>query len=341
MMTSIKKDLLSGIFYTAIAKYSGILISLVISGVLARLISPDKFGIVAVVTVITFFFSIFSDLGIGSAIIQNKELQQKDLYQLFSFTIWSGCILTLLFFFCSWPISLFYKEPIMKTITQLLAINLFFASAKTVPNALLYKSKSFKFIAGRTLGIQVFVGSIAILAALYGAGLYALIITPILSSILLFIISYHKYPQKLKMTWGISSIKKIFHFSMYQFMFNLINYFSRNADKLLIGKYMGMSPLGYYEKSYRLMMLPLQNITHVITPVMHPIFSDYQHDRKQLAVSYEKIIRLLAHIGLPLSAFLWFSAREIILIIFGEQWFPAVSIFQILSVSVGIQPALI
>ena len=77
-MGSIKKELLSGVFYTAIAKYSGILISLIITGVLARLISPDKFGIVAVVTVITFFFSIFSDLGIGAAIIQNKELQQKD-----------------------------------------------------------------------------------------------------------------------------------------------------------------------------------------------------------------------------------------------------------------------
>ena len=92
-MGSIKKELLSGVFYTAIAKYSGILISLIITGVLARLISPDKFGIVAVVTVITFFFSIFSDLGIGAAIIQNKELQQKDLNQLFSFTVWSGCIL--------------------------------------------------------------------------------------------------------------------------------------------------------------------------------------------------------------------------------------------------------
>src|SRR5699024_4389501 len=111
----------------------------------------------------------------------------------------------------------------------------------------------------------------------------------------------------LEMTWGIPSIRKIFKFSAYQFIFNIINYFSRNLDKLLIGKYMGMSPLGYYEKSYRLMMLPLQNITHVITPVMHPIFSDYQHDLNHLAGAYEKIIRLLAFIGLPLSVFLWFS----------------------------------
>ena len=82
-MTSIKKDLLSGVFYTAIAKYTGILISLVIAGILARLITPEEFGIVAVVTVIITFFGIFSDFGIGPAIIQNKELRQDDLTHIF------------------------------------------------------------------------------------------------------------------------------------------------------------------------------------------------------------------------------------------------------------------
>ena len=336
-MTSIKKDLLSGVFYTAIAKYTGILISLVIAGILARLITPEEFGIVAVVTVIITFFGIFSDFGIGPAIIQNKELRQDDLTHIFSFTIWSGTILTILFFLCSWPISFFYEQSSIVPITQLLSINLFFASANIVPNALLYKSKSFKFIALRSFGMQVIGGTIAIIAAFCGAGLYALIINPIFSSILLFIISYRKYPLQLKITWGITSMKKIFKFSAYQFMFNIINYFSRNLDKILIGKYMGMPSLGYYEKSYRLMMLPLQNITHVITPVIHPIFSDYQHDLEHLATSYEKIIRLLAFIGLPLSVFLWFSAQEITLIVFGEKWFPSVSAFQILSISVGIQ----
>lgn len=100
---------------------------------------------------------------------------------------------------------------------------------------------------------------------------------------------------------------------------------------------MPMSLLGYYEKSYRLMMLPLQNITYVITPVMHPILSDYQNDTNRLSISHEKIVRILAFLGLPLSVFLFLAAKEIILIIFGDQWIPSVSIFQILSLSVGIQ----
>jgi O-antigen/teichoic acid export membrane protein len=132
-------------------------------------------------------------------------------------------------------------------------------------------------------------------------------------------------------------LRQIFSYSAYQFLFNIINYFSRNLDKLLIGKYMGMSPLGYYEKSYRLMMLPLQNITQVITPVMHPIFSDYQNDLERLASGYERIVRFLAFIGLPLSVLLYFTASEVTLIIFGDQWIPSIPIFQILTLSVGIQ----
>lgn len=337
-MASLKKELLSGVYYTAIAKYSGIVVSLVVAGILARLIAPEEFGIVAVATVIISFFSIFSDLGIGAAVIQNKTLDENDLSHIFSFTIWSGMILALLFFLCSWPISWYYRHnTTLLVICQILSVNLFFASANIVPNALLFKAKEFRFIAWRSLGVQIAGGGIAILAALNGAGLYALIINPILSSVLLFIISYRKYPQHLEKTWGLSSIRKIFSFSAYQFLFNVINYFSRNLDKLLIGKYMGMSPLGYYEKSYRLMMLPLQNITHVITPVMHPVFSDYQNDLNRLATSYEKIVRLLAFIGLPLSVFLWFTAREITLIIFGEQWIPSIAVFQILAISVGVQ----
>ena len=98
-----------------------------------------------------------------------------------------------------------------------------------------------------------------------------------------------------------------------------------------------MSLLGYYEKSYRLMTLPLQNITHVITPVMHPVLSDFQQDIRKLSMSYEKIVRLLAFICFALSIILFFTAKELTLIIFGNQWLPSVPVFKILSLSVGLQ----
>ena len=336
-MSKLKEQLLSGVFYTALAKYSGIVITLVVTAVLARLISPEDFGIVAIATVIISFFSLFTDIGISPAIIQHKELTDKDLSNIFSFTFWIGIVLSFLFFAASGFIADYYNNSILKTLCQLLSINLLFAAANIVPNALFYKHKEFKFIAIRSFSIQLSCGVVAVIAAFMGAGLYALIITPILSAILIFIISIRRYPLSLSFTLGLKSMNKIFSYSIFQFLFNIICFFSRNLDKLLIGKHMGMIELGYYEKSYRLMMLPLQNITQVITPVMHPIFSDFQNDLNKLASSYERIVRLLAFIGLPLSIFLYFTASEAVLIVFGDQWYQSISVFRILSLSVGIQ----
>lgn len=188
-MSSIKQQLLSGVFYTALAKYSGIIVSLVVAGVLARLISPDDFGIMAVATVIIAFFNLFTDVGLSPAIIQHKDLTTENLSDLFSFTIWTGIGLSLLFAAASWPIAAYYDRDILRILCQLLAINLFFASATIVPNALFYRNKEFKFIALRSFVIQLIAGAAAVTAALCGAELYALVIGPILSGILIFIIS--------------------------------------------------------------------------------------------------------------------------------------------------------
>lgn len=337
MMSTTKKQLISGITYTALSKYVGMVISLIVTGILARLISPSDFGVVAVATVIITFFGMFSDLGIAPAIIQNKELDREALSDIFSFTIWIGIIISFCFFAFSWLIAAYYNSPVLKGICQFLSIDLLFAAINIVPYALLLKNKEFKFIAYRSLIIQTTGGTISILAALYGAGLYALIINPIFSSVCIFIVSFKRHPQKFKRHLNINSIRKIFSFSSYQFLFNLINYFSRNLDKLLIGRYLGLSALGYYEKSYRLMMLPLQNITHVITPAMHPVFSELQNDLTHLSESYLKVVRLIAFIGFPVSVFLWFTSSELILLIFGDQWEKSVPVFQILSLTVAIQ----
>ena len=189
-----------------------------------------------------------------------------------------------------------------------------------------------------SLVVQFVAGSIAIAAALNGAGIYALLINPVLSSIIIFLVTLRRYPQRFQWSLGLRPLKKIFSFSLYQFLFNAINYFSRNLDKLLIGRYMGMISLGYYEKSYRLMMLPLQNITYVITPVMHPVFSDFQNDLKKLESSYLKVVRLLAFIGFPWSVFLFFTAKELICSS-RPQWEASIR-FSNIGLSVGVQVVL-
>lgn len=337
MANDTKSTLISGVFYTALAKYSSVLVSLVVSGILARLLPPHDFGVMAIAMVVIAFFSIFSDMGIAPAIVQNKELDNQDYHQIFSFTFWLGLSLAVLFFIFSPLIASFYKSTELINICRLLAINLFFASINIVPNGLLFKEKRFKFLGMRTLVVQLLSGAIGVTAAFMGAGVYALIINPIFSAIALFIINYYQNPLRFHFKFKLASIQKIYNYSVYQFLFNIINYFSRNIDKLLIGKYMGMTPLGYYDKSYRLMMLPLDNITNVVSPVMHPVFSDLQNDLRALAQSYLKVLRVFAFLGFPLSVYLFFNAKELILIIFGDRWMPSVPIFEILALSVGFQ----
>ena len=176
MADNLKSQLFSGVFYTALAKYSGVVISLVVAGVLARLLSPDDFGIVAIATVIIAFFNLFTDMGVSPAIVQHKTLTREELSDIFSFTVWTGIGISVLFFAASWLIAGYYNSDILRTLCQLLSVNLFFASATIVPGALFYRNKEFKFIAVRSFVIQISAGAAAVTAALCGAGLYALII---------------------------------------------------------------------------------------------------------------------------------------------------------------------
>ena len=334
---SIKQEMINGVFWTALQKYSGLIIQIIITAILARLLSPEDFGVVAVSTVLIAFFTLFTDMGIGPAIIQKQDLTENDLNSIFSFTIWGGLILAILFFMASYPIGLFYKETSLILICQILSINLLFAAWNIVPNALINKNKRFKFIAKRTLTIQIISGIISVLSAFNGLGIYSLLISPILTAIGVFLLNYKEYP--LQFHWHIhkEALKKIYSYSSYQFLFNFINYFSRNLDKLIIGRSFSMHELGYYEKSYRLMMLPLQYVTNVITPVMHPILTSLQNDYKNLTDKYNSIIKLLATISFPLGIFLYFAANDIINIVYGNRWINAIPVFQILALSLPLQ----
>ena len=162
MANNIKSQLFSGVFYTALAKYSGVFISLVVAGILARLLSPDDFGIVAVATVIIAFFNLLTDMGVSPAIVQHKSLTKDDLSDIFSFTIWTGIGISILFFASSWIIADYYQSNTLRTLCQLLSVNLFFASATIVPGALFYRNKEFKFIAIRSFVIQISAGAAAV-----------------------------------------------------------------------------------------------------------------------------------------------------------------------------------
>lgn len=336
-MASVKRELFNGVIFTAIGKYSYVIINILITAVLARILTPSDFGVVAIATVIINFFSMLSDMGIGPAIIQNKDLGKRDLSSIFNLTLYMGVLLTAIFFLSANLFADYYENEKLVSVVQLFSISIFFHCADIVPHNLIVKARRFSFLAYSNVIIQIISGVASIVAALLGWGIYALLVQPVLSSMLLLAVDLSQNWMLPSIIVRKSAVSKIFSYSLYQFLFSFINYFSRNLDKLVVGRIFGVNDLGYYEKSYRLMMLPVGNLSHIITPAIQPIFSEFQNDKHLLYQRSLRLFRLFALMGFPISVFLFFCSKEVILIAFGDQWYGAISVFQILSLSVGFQ----
>lgn len=329
-----KKSLKYNMLFYGLSKYMTVFVTLLTTAILSRILSPAEFGIVSVITVFTAFFSILADLGLGTAVIQNKTLSDKELDDIFSFSVLIALFLGIVFGMLGIPISWFYGNVLYRKICLLLSVSVFFNAMNIIPNAILMKQKRFVLVGKRLIIVALVTGIISIVTALNGFSYYSLVLQSVFQSIFIFLWNWinAKVRFHLKIQWN--SIKKISQFSFYQFSYNFINYFARNLDNLLIGKVMGAENLAYYDKGYRLMMYPVQNLTYVINPIIHPILSDYQDDKNYIYHSYLKIVRILSLIGVFITCFCFWGSKEIVLLFFGNQWEKSIPLFQALSLSV-------
>ncbi len=318
----------------AVGKYSQVIIQLIISAVLSRILSSDDYGVVAIVTVFSTFFATLSNMGFGTAIIQRKDLTEKDVNNIFTFTFYISIGLAAVFALMSFPIAWFYKDNVYIPITLMLSISLFFNAMNMVPNGMMNRDKQFVKIAARTIVVYSAAGIIAIILALLHFRFYALIIQTILASAITFFWNYFSTKPRLLKKVDMTSIRKVANYSGFQFAFNFINYFAGNLDNLLTGKFFGKSELGYYNKAYTLSLYPVNNLNGVISPVLHPILSDFQNDKETLYRKYMKVLKLLVLIGIYVEAVCYYAGREIITIMYGGKWENSIICFQMLSLCI-------
>lgn len=320
-----------------ISRFSKIFIQLVVNAILARILSPAEYGVVAIITVFSTFFNTFADMGFGPAIIQNKDLDERDIGHIYTLTIYIGIALALLFSFISIPIAAFYENSSYLRIGPFLSLSLFFNTINMIPNSILMRNKQFIAVAVRTVVVYLGGGVIAIVLASLGFSYYSLIFQTVIISAASYIWNYLSTKPKFTFKVDKTVIDKVKQFSLYQFMFNMINYFSRNLDNLLTGKLLGDVQLAYYDKAYTLMLYPVNNLTGVISPVLHPILSDYQNSPEIIYRSYISVSKILGIIGAFVSAICFIAPREIILIVYGPQWENSVFCFKILGLVVASQ----
>ena len=317
-----------------VSKYATVAVTLLTSAILSRLLSPKEFGVVTVVTVFTAFFTVLSDMGLGTAVIQNKEITENETNDIFSFSVYCALLLAVLFLLLGFPIASFYNESVYHQICAILSLSVLFNAMNIIPNAVLMKEKRFGLVGLRLIVTALLSGGFAIYLALSGASYFALVWQSVFQAVIIFLWNILNSGLRFRLRVDMDSVKKIRQFSLFQFLYNLINYFARNLDNLLIGKVMGKENLAYYDKGYKLMMYPVQNLTYVMNPIIHPILSDYQNEKDQIYNSYMKIVKVLSLLGVIITAVCFWSSREIVLLFFGRQWELSVPVFRLLSVSV-------
>lgn len=313
---------------------------LITTFLLVRLISPKEFGQIGMITIFSEFAAIFISFGFSNALIQKKDISQQDINTTFVFNCTLGFILCLLFFLCAPYIAIFYDEPVLESLTKSISVIFLLTSVSGVNNAIAIKNLNFKTIAIINL-LSVIISSIlAIVLAYLKYGVWALIIQLICFETLKTLLYLKLLPVSQKFSFSKKSFGSMLHFGANVAGDSIINYWSRNADNLLIAKMLGESALGLYTKAYGIMLLPLTNISRVIGQVMFPSFSLIQDNKQEIKRIYLKATNLISFVTFPMMAGLAVLANEFTLSFFGNEWAEIIPLIRVLSVVGAIQSIL-
>lgn len=316
------------------SKCVNVVVQLAVTMVLARILTPTEYGVVAVLTVFTGFFSMISDLGISTAIIQFRDLTEDDYGRLLTFSFVVGIVLALVFFVVSVGVSAVYGDSIYIPLGAVLTGSVLFNSLNMVPNGLLLKARRFGTIGIRLVACTGLVGAFTIILALAGWGCYAIAMQATLTALFIFLwnqLSTRTHPR----LHGIGPVlHRVGKFSIFQFGHQFINYFANNTDSLLVGRFLGAEQLGYYNKAFSLAAYPNNYLAGSITSVLHPFLSQLQDDHEALYAKFLEMARAVSIITAWAMAVFVACGSELILVMYGDQWVTAGPILQILSISI-------
>lgn len=324
-------DAHSGILWSAVSRIIIQIFQFFTLIILARLLEPKEFGLITASLVVIGFLSIFRDLGISSAIIQRAELSSELTNSVFWVIVIIGVMMNLILFFSAYWIAEFYNASELTNVLKVMSFGFSITSLSIIHQALLEKELKFKQIALYEM-IAIISGSFSAVAfAFLNFGVWSLVIQGLVSAACLSIILGFKSPFKPKFIFSISEIKSVYKFSLNLSGFNIINYVVRNADYVLIQKYIGGEPLGLYNIAYRIMLYPLQNITAVFSRVMFPLYSKLQGDNFTIRGMYIRLANNIALLSFPLMLFITASADILLLSLLGEKWSESIPLLIILA----------
>ncbi|MGE9293090.1 MAG: lipopolysaccharide biosynthesis protein [Puniceicoccales bacterium] len=294
---------------------------------LARLLTPTDFGLVGLVTVLIGLIVLFRDFGLTQATVQRESIHHDQISNLFWFNVVLSTLVAGLFAASSPLIAAFYEQPKLVPITLALAAGLLVEGIGLQHRALMMRAMQFSKLMGADVISQVIAVGLAIYMAWAGYGYWALVVLNVAGAFgrtAFYILNVRWFPGMPKRYVG---TKPFLKYGSNLFGFNTVNFFSRNTDNILIGKFVGEQALGYYSMAYRLILLPMQQINSPLFQTFLPPLSRLADDAPRYRSTYIKLLSMMAYLSVSIICYTAINCKEVVLLVLGEEWAPATKLF--------------
>jgi PST family polysaccharide transporter len=334
-MESLKQRTLYGLTWASVSQVTKLVTQFSVTAILARLLEPSDFGLLGMANIFIYLGTLLNERGFSSALIQNKEVNDKHYSTVFWINVAFGLFLMALLHVAIPVIVIFFGRDELVVILETLSIVFVLSSMMVVQRALLLKFMEFKSIAIVDTTSFITGGTVGIYLALNNYGVISLVYQSIVQMAVALILFWYFSKWRPHFSFSVDAIKDIYRFGIHVTGTEVLGYVSRNIDFLLIGKFLGAEALGYYTLAFKLMMVPIRNIAWMVSQVMYPAYSHIQHDIKKLRKHYLITLKAVNLVTFPMLFGLFVLAPEFVYSIPGPDWEPAILVIRLLCV-VGI-----
>ena len=338
MERGLKQKTISGMVWSLVQRFGVMIISFCSNLVLARLLTPEDYGVIGMLMIFISISNTFVDGGFGTALIQKKEPTQDDYSTIFYWNILVSVFLTIVLFFLSPLISNFYRLPLLSDVLKVMGTVLIINAFSVIQINILQKNLKFKKLATINIIANVFASIIAIVLAFKGFGVWSLVIRNLSCSALISIILWFSTQWKPLFVFKLQSFKSLGRFGGMVLLANLVETIYTEFQGLVIGKAFSAKDLGYYTQAKRLEEIPTLGITSAVNQASFPIYSSIQDNLPALKNLVRNNTNILSFINFPLYTILLIIAEPLFIILFSDKWIESVPYFRILCLAGAIYP---
>jgi len=330
---NLKQQTKRGLYWQFLNQFSNYGIQFIIGIFMARLLSPEDYGITALPAVFMAVAGVFIEGGFGDALVRKPELKEEDLSTAFFYAMSVGILCYIIIFFSSPWIADFYNTPVLEKIMRITALTFLWGPLGTPQGVLLKRKLNFKTPTKIGIICKIFSGIVGISLALTGFGLWALVISGLFSGILGLSLTWYVVRWYPKTGWSKTSFKYLWGYGNKIIGSYLIGNIYENIAPVIIGKYMSPFDLGIFNRAQNYASMPSKNLTGTIQSVSFPVISKIQDDEVTLALTYRKLLRSTAFVVFPTMMLLSALSRPLVITMVTIKWEACIILLQIMCFS--------